>query len=394
MEKKWNYVSRLMGIDIFIIKEDNLGNIVEDGMEKSVFRSVQLRKQLIHGAKSQTVPYLYLDSYQVCFVCVRQEKRFVLAGPMSLLALNLLELHKFYQNYGVEKINEKPLKPFVLSQVFDAANLLSLMLNEKEYKDEELMHVNHLAPESKKTLMQDKILFDLRKEEEELYHHTYQEEKALLDCVKEGRTEDALQYTRNMDRDLGKLSSHERNHWRNVAIVGITLCTRAAIEGGLSPAVAYRLSDFYIQKTDQCSDIAQLLEYRNQAVEDLAGRVSEQQQKRSRYNYVERCKDYVEQNYRKKIYLDEIAETLGISKNYLSQLFHREEKISFQEYVTRVRVKHASYLLMYSEESLARIAEYVGFPSQSYMGKMFKKYMHTSPKKYRDQMKPTEFIEK
>lgn len=102
----------------------------------------------------------------------------------------------------------------------------------------------------------------------------------------------------------------------------------------------------------------------------------------------------MEQNYRKKIYLDEIAETLGISKNYLSQLFHREEKIAFQEYVSRVRVKHASYLLMYSEESLARIAEYVGFPNQSYMGKMFKKYMHTSPKKYRDQMKPTEFIEK
>ncbi len=394
MEKKWNYVSRLMGIDIFIIDEDDLGNIEEDGMEKSVFRSVQLRKQLIHGAKSQTVPYLYLDQYQVCFACIRQEKRFVLAGPMSLLALNLMELHKFYQNYGVEKINEKPLKHFILSQVFDMVNLLSMVLNEKEYKDEELMHMNQLAPESKKTLMQDKILFDLRKEEEELYHHTYQEEKALLDCVKEGRTEDALQYTRNMDRDLGKLSSHERNHWRNVAIVGITLCTRAAIEGGLSPAVAYRLSDFYIQKTDPCSDIAQLLEYRNQAVEDLAGRVSEQQQKRSRYNYVERCKDYVEQNYRKKIYLDEIAETLGISKNYLSQLFHREEKIAFQEYVSRVRVKHASYLLMYSEESLARIAEYVGFPNQSYMGKMFKKYMHTSPKKYRDQMKPTEFIEK
>ncbi len=394
MEKKWNYVSRLMGIDIFIIDEDDLGNIEEDGMEKSVFRSVQLRKQLIHGAKSQTVPYLYLDQYQVCFACIRQEKRFVLAGPMSLLALNLMELHKFYQNYGVEKINEKPLKHFILSQIFDMVNLLSMVLNEKEYKDEELMHMNQLAPESKKTLMQDKILFDLKKEEEELYHHTYQEEKALLDCVKEGRIGDALQYTRNMDRDLGKLSSHERNHWRNVAIVGITLCTRAAIEGGLSPAVAYRLSDFYIQKTDQCREIAQLLEYRNQAVEELAGRVFQQQEKRSRYNYVERCKDYVEQNYRKKIYLDEIAETLGISKNYLSQLFHREEKIAFQEYVSRVRVKHASYLLMYSEESLARIAEYVGFPSQSYMGKMFKKYMHTSPKKYRDQMKPTEFIEK
>lgn len=37
----------------------------------------------------------------------------------------------------------------------------------------------------------------------EFYHHTYQEERKLLDSIREGRVEDALSYSRNMDTDLG-----------------------------------------------------------------------------------------------------------------------------------------------------------------------------------------------
>lgn len=174
-----------------------------------------------------------------------------------------------------------------------------------------------------------------------------------------------------MDMELGKLSGTERNHWKNASVAAITLFTRAAIEGGVAPSVAYRLSDFYIQKCDSCAEIAQILEWRNRAVEEITGRVKERKNSRSKSNYVEKCKDYIENHYRTKVYQEEIARALGISSSYLSRLFHRETGVRLQDYIVQVRVEHAANLLLYSNESIARIAEYVNFPSQSYMGKVF-----------------------
>lgn len=62
-----------------------------------------------------------------------------------------------------------------------------------------------------------------------------------------------------------------------------------------------------------------------------------------------------------------------------------------QDYIVRFRVERAANLLMYSEEGISDIAEYVNFPSQSYLGKVFKKYKGMTPQKYRDKFKPREF---
>ena len=160
----------------------------------------------------------------------------------------------------------------------------------------------------------------------------------------------------------------------------------------------------------------------------MAGRVKEKIEKQRSSSYVERCKDYVRKNYRQKIYIEDIAEALGISTSYLSRLFHAEtgerlqdhintvrieraasmllysdmslseiaEYIGFpnQSYVNRVRVERSIELLLYSEMSLAEVAEYVGFPNQSYFGKIFLKYKGITPRKYRDIYRSTEFEEK
>ena len=62
-----------------------------------------------------------------------------------------------------------------------------------------------------------------------------------------------------------------------------------------------------------------------------------------------------------------------------------------QDYILSVRLDHAANLLMYSDEPIARIAEYVNFPSQSYFGRVFKEKMQMSPRRYRELHKPKEF---
>ena len=110
-----------------------------------------------------------------------------------------------------------------------------------------------------------------------------------------------------------------------------------------------------------------------------------------RGGYGERVTDYVQKHYREKIYLDDIADTLGVSASYLSRLFSKETGERLQDYITRVRIERAANLLTYSNESLSKIAEYVNFPSQSYFGKVFREQKQLSPRKYREVHKPKEF---
>ena len=166
--------------------------------------------------------------------------------------------------------------------------------------------------------------------------------------------------------------------------MGIALAARAAIDGGVSPETAYRLSGYYIKKCDEAQDPAHMLHHRNRALEELTVRVAEKLNKPRTSGYVEQCRDYIRKHYREKIYLEDAAESIGISPTYLSHLFKKETGTCFQDFINEERVFRAANLLIYSDLSLPDIAHYVGFPNQSYMGKMFKKYKGMTPRTYRD----------
>lgn len=384
-------LERLLHVGIITAGKDEMITAGEYQHHNPIYHSKELQELLISGAEKQKLPFLFKDLHEVVFCCIMCEDRYYMIGPMCLEVLGRAELHQFYHEYHVDVLSEKQLKKFAFRDILDIIELIANELLHEEYSDEELIYENHIVEDTKAEEKQEQVVFDLKEGEEELYHHTYQEERKLLDSIREGRVDDALRYSRNMDTDLGKLSSRELNHWKNVAIVAITLCTRAAIEAGVSPSVGYRISDFYIQKSDGCNDIAQIIKYRDNAVGELTGQV-QRKMGRKTSSYVERCKDYVEKHYREKIYLSAMAESFGLSETYLSRLFKKETGQRLQEYIVNVRLERAANLLKYSEETISNIAEYVNFPSQSYMGKLFKEKYMLSPKNYREANKPAEYF--
>lgn len=383
-------IGRVSGIEFAMLREDQLTPIFGMGKGNPIMTSQQLRNRLLAKSKEQDTPLIALDSHGVAFGCVQLQETAFLFGPMPIRSMSRLEVHAYCVHYDIDTRHERLLRSFTADQIISVTKLAAGLITGKDYSDEELVRSNGLQRISDEEMRQERILQSMREEEREIYHHTFAEELEILNCVKEGKTEEVRKKSMATDRKMGRLSRDELTHWKYAAVVAITLCARMAMQAGVSPATAYHFSDYFIQKLDECNSIAAVVSLRNKAVCELTEQVNQKSQNRVE-GYVDQCIDYIAKHYRKKIYLEDLADGLGLSANYISKLFAKQTGARLQDYIVQYRVKRAAELLCSSNMSITEIGIYVGFPSQSYFGRVFKKYMDTTPLKYREEHKLREY---
>ena len=348
--------------------------------------SEELRELLKNRIMNQKTPVIYQDENKVIFCGMREKMtKMLLLGPICIEDMSYVEIHRYCKAYQIE--NEQCPPKLKLQNLLALLELLSYIKIEEKYEDEEILDANGLIEKQEIGLEA-----DVRIDIEDIYHHTYQEEVKTMDYIREGNLEEVVGAVELLASTAGKLSENEIRNERNLGICSITLATRAAIEGGAVPAKAYKLSDLYINKIDQCKRMTEIFEYRKRSLYDFAKLVVEEREKRANSRYTEQCKEYIRKYYHQKIYISDIAKALGISESHLSRIFKKETGESIQEYSMHMRIERAENLLKYSEASLTEISEYLCFSSQSHFGKVFKVYKNMTPKQYRDYYKSPEFV--
>lgn len=82
--------------------------------------------------------------------------------------------------------------------------------------------------------------------------------------------------------------------------------------------------------------------------------------------------------------LTALADAVGVNSSYLSRLFKKEFGENFSDYLLRVRIEHACFLLRSTRLKNAEIAARVGFEDDHYFGQVFKKKMGCTPGQYRE----------
>lgn len=214
-------------------------------------------------------------------------------------------------------------------------------------------------------------------------HISYASERVQYDAIKNGRTDQLLEFfQKDPDGTPGVLSRNELRNSKNMFIAGITLYTRAAIEGGVPEETAYALSDGYIQTVEECTSTESIDKLTRKAVM----RFTEEVQKNGMMHYsntIELAVRYIHLHLHAPITLEETATAAGISPAYLSRLFKKETGMSIVDYVQKERIKAACNMLTYSDYTAAQISEYLCFSTQSYFIRIFKKYMGITPANYR-----------
>lgn len=94
--------------------------------------------------------------------------------------------------------------------------------------------------------------------------------------------------------------------------------------------------------------------------------------------------EYVNENYAKGLGLNDCAQELHISSNYISRMFKKYTQVSFITYINELRIKKALELLRETDLSIKEIAHKVGYNNLNYFYKTFKAVTGTTPKVFKD----------
>lgn len=104
---------------------------------------------------------------------------------------------------------------------------------------------------------------------------------------------------------------------------------------------------------------------------------------RTRKEYINTVVNYIHENYKKKITLEELSKVTGVSVGYIEKIFREDRSTSPITYLNIYRIEIACQLLISSSKTILEISEITGFNDVKFFYTVFKRYTELSPGTYR-----------
>lgn len=100
-------------------------------------------------------------------------------------------------------------------------------------------------------------------------------------------------------------------------------------------------------------------------------------------NKMKEILNYLHANFNHEIYLYQIANYFGYSREYFSRMFKKEIGLSFKQYLDKYRIEKAIQLLKSTDKSILEIGYEVGFSNENQFIYTFKKHYKMTPGKFK-----------
>ena len=98
---------------------------------------------------------------------------------------------------------------------------------------------------------------------------------------------------------------------------------------------------------------------------------------------IKQIKDFLDENFKKKILLDMIADEFFVSKYHMSREFKKAYGITIANYIIAKRITHAKELLRFTDMQIEKISRICGIEDNSYFNKLFRKFEGMTASDYR-----------
>ena len=186
----------------------------------------------------------------------------------------------------------------------------------------------------------------------------------------------------------GTIAGNPLRNAQNLAVIDITIATRAAIDAGVSVEEMYVLADAFILEVEDCK----YPEDASSLARACAVRCAQRVKKMLREKLLEgdvssavvKAQEYIERHINEKIEIADIASSLKVSEGYLMRLFKKEQGSTLGDYIRSKKIEVAKVMLSSTENSIAEISSILSFNSQSHFGRIFLKETGQTPAKFRE----------
>ena len=95
--------------------------------------------------------------------------------------------------------------------------------------------------------------------------------------------------------------------------------------------------------------------------------------------------EYIKNNYNLQLNLDDLSKAAGISKFHFNRTFLKIMDTTPWNYLTKTRLEKSIQLMQFSSYNIDEISKLVGFSGSNYFSKVFRKFLGTSPAKFREE---------
>ena len=337
----------------------------------------------------QGIPCLRSIRQKDIYGIVTGHNAIYIVGPVSFASPVYLNCD--YNELMLEEEIEKYVPQVNPDDYLEDILFLNHMITGVESTTEQIIETNCLNHDHTGKVQKhfNDILFE--NHENNVHHNPYDQEMREFGSIENG---DLIQLEKSLQEDydgtIGTLAKDPLRNLKNLGIVLVTLASRAAIRGGLSPEIFFSLSDSYIQQIEECKDLALVAPLAHKAefqYAEMVHEIKEKQKgilKKQKNPRINKCKDFIFSHLHDRITLEDLAAEADCNPNYLSQLFKECEGISISGYILQEKINRAKNLLIYSDYSYIEIATYLGFSSQSHLGTQFKKHTGYTLRQYRE----------
>ena len=222
-------------------------------------------------------------------------------------------------------------------------------------------------------------------------HPSYTLEQKLLKEIKLGNLQDAMITIEKINAvEHPTLARDSLRSLKNSMIGSCTLFTRAAINGGIDPEDAFDLSDVFIKHIESLSSTQELFDFELEMVETFTKMV--QQAYTADYPYpVSKIVKYIHDHLTEKLSVQNVAEYIGLSPDYLSKVFHKEVGMTMTDYIQNQKIELSKQFLIFSDMSITEIATLLEFCNPAYFTNVFKKHTELTPNQFRKEKRQLEF---
>lgn len=132
---------------------------------------------------------------------------------------------------------------------------------------------------------------------------------------------------------------------------------------------------------EECADFMLLLHKLSERVQqgrEDAGTVSPGNRR-----HCIRAKAYISENISRRLTVSDVASAIGVSKNYLTNVFSGTEGIPLMEYINRSKLSYMMVLIRRYGYTLSQAGKHVGFTDVNYISRIFKRYYGMTVTEYK-----------